>query len=147
MDIPSVESLWDARRGLDKQNEERFWGWVSRNEDEELFAVFDTAIRTLYVLKQVAIRQRPDVNNAELIFALERIVSHAFAVLALLEKGFVAEAFSPLRTIGEGCNLLQLLFSDENELRSFCPPTKTNEILSSVHLKCVTNSRTWDKPV
>ena len=49
----------------------------------------------------------------------ERIVSHAFAVLVLLEKGFVAEAIAILRTIGEGCNLMLLLTSDENELQVF----------------------------
>ena len=83
-----------------------------------MFAVFDTAIRALFVLKQAALVQRAG-SDFELTFALERIVSHSFAVLVLLEKGFVAEAIGILRTIGEGCNLMLLLTSDENELVAF----------------------------
>ena len=118
MDIPSGQELFAARMGLDEQNEGFFWQTVNPKEDEELFAVFDSAIRSLYVLKQAALLQRPHVDY-ELTFALERIVSHAFAVVALLEKGFVAEAYSPLRMIGEGCNLLLLLASDDNEMQVF----------------------------
>ena len=118
MDIPSGVKVLVDRMGIYKQNEERFWQWVNPNEDEELFAVFDAAIRSLYVLKQVAHIQSPYVN-VELTHALERIVSHAFAVLALLEKGFVAEALSTLRTVGEGRNLMLLLTRDENELQSY----------------------------
>ena len=51
--------------------------------------------------------------------ALQRVVSHASSVVALLEKGFVAEAYSPLRMIGEGCNLLLLLASDGKEMQVF----------------------------
>ena len=118
MEIPSGEDLFAARTGLDEQNKGFFWQCVNPNEDQELFAVFDNAIRSLYVLKQAALLQRPHVDY-ELTFALERLVSHAFAVLALLEKGFVAEAYSPLRMIGEGCNLMLLLVSDEEELQIF----------------------------
>ena len=118
MDIPSGKDLFDARRGLDRQNEELFSQWVNPNGDGELFAVFGTAIRSLFVLKQAALIQRAHVDG-ELTFALERMVSHAFAVLGLLEKGFLAEAYSSLRTIGEGCNLMLLLTSDENELQTF----------------------------
>ena len=118
MDIPSFEMLLDARRGLDKQNEEQFWQWVNPQNDGELFTVFGTAIRSLYVLKRAALIQRSHVD-IELTLTLDRIVSHAFAVLALLQKGFVAEAFSSLRTVGEGCNLMLLLNSDEDELQLF----------------------------
>ena len=44
MDIPSGQDLFDARRGLDEQNEGLFWQWVDPKEDEGLFAVFDAAI-------------------------------------------------------------------------------------------------------
>lgn len=118
MDIPSGQDLLGARKGLDRQNEGRFWEWVNPSEDRELFEVFDAAIRSLYVIKQAALLQRHHVDY-ELTFALERLVSHAFAVVALLEKGFVAEAYSPLRMIGEGCNLMLLLVSDEEELQIF----------------------------
>ena len=118
MDIPSFEVMLGARRSLDEQNGDRFWQWVNPHNDNELCTVFGTAIRSLYVLKQAALIQRSHVD-IELTFILERIVSHAFAVLALLEKGFVAEAFSLLRIVGEGYNLMLLLNSDEDELQSF----------------------------
>ena len=50
MDIPSGKDLFAARMGLDELNEQVFWQLVNPKEDEELFAVFDTAIRSLYVL-------------------------------------------------------------------------------------------------
>ncbi|MDE2939885.1 MAG: hypothetical protein OXR67_13375 [Chloroflexota bacterium] len=118
MEIPSGDSLYHARREFDNQMESLFWSWIHSEKDTELSDVLDKAIRSLYVLRDAAVIQRSHVE-IELTFMLERMVSHAFAALTLLEKGYVAEALSTLRTIGEGCNLMLLLTSDEKELKSF----------------------------
>ena len=118
MEIPSAEVIFSSREALDKGNEDRFWSWVGSADDQKLTKVFDTAVQLLYVMKQVAVIRRPHVEF-ELTFTLERIVSHAFAVLALLEKGFVAESCLVLRMISEGCNLIKLLSGDEDELKVY----------------------------
>lgn len=118
MDIPlSVRALKD-RACLDKQNEERFWMWVNPYEDKDLFAVFDSALCALNILQELPL-SGDSVAEAELSNAFGRIVSHSFAVLALFEKGFLSEAHSILRTVGEGRNLLLLLTKNKNELNIY----------------------------
>ena len=119
LEIPSSTEILSARRGLDKWNEDRFWSWVDPTKDhQEVARAFDIAIRCLYVLQRETVNQRPRVE-VELTFTLERIVSHAYAFLTLIEKGFVAESGSVLRTMGEGCNLIELLSYSEGELRDY----------------------------
>ena len=118
MEIPSGVSVLIDRVALNRQNEDRFWQWVNPNEDEEVFSVFDTALSVLNVLQRLAEYQ--DLNaNVEIIDAFERIVSHSYAVLAMFEKGFLAEGHSILRIIGEGRNILLLLAKNETELQSY----------------------------
>ena len=119
MEIPSSKEILSARRDLDKWNEDLFWSWVDPTKDhQELARVFDIAIQSLYVMQQATVIQRPHVD-VEITFTLERFFSHAYAFLALLEKGFVAESCSVLRTIGEGSNLIKLLSCDEDQLRAY----------------------------
>ena len=118
MDVTlGVRVLIDRAR-LDKQNEERFWQWVNPNEDKDLFVVFHSALCSLNVLQELTLYEVSGAD-VELSNAFGRIVSHSFAAFALFEKGFLSEAHSILRTVGEGRNLLLLLTKNKSELQSY----------------------------
>ena len=118
MEIPLGARVLKDRVSVDKQNEERFWQWVNPDEDKDLFFVFNSALCSLNVLEELAL-SKDDCVNVELSNAFGRIVSHSFAVLSLFEKGFLSEAHSILRTIGEGRNLLLLLTKNKGELKAY----------------------------